>query len=1281
MRILLVLSLCLYQYVNSEVADGQVGPRTHPPRFTIQPVKEQGYKVGDKTGSNVELRCEAEADPPASYRWYKDGQELDLLGNSHYTKLLGVGTLHISNPQDEHEGIYQCFASNEYGTAVSIRSQLKKAVLDPFDTTIDIPTHRPRVGDSLTLNCRPPRSYPTGVVYWGPGTGFDKIQTDERISQDYDGNLHFANIQADDDYDGDVLTCMVQNIVLRSVVKGNDQRIDPHGIAATIDYRAPAVMWTSDSPTVGIVDADMKMKCIFSGYPTPQVTWTRQGEAMPGKVQSTAGQELVIPRLQFSDTGIYRCTGTNLDQGGGPHRDFELIVESRPIWRVKPESVNAAVEENAEFRCEGGGSPEPHIEWSINGEPLTDDNPRREVLEGGHLIRYTNLSESDVQVLQCNASNKHGYIFENVFLNVAADPPAFQEFPDSLTKVAMGQSVNMTCRAYGAPKPVITWYLNDTKVSGNRFTQMKNGYLTITDVRMEDHGTYKCRAQNKFGEKNATGVLSVKERTRITVQPESSTVRADTVVVFECAATTDPDEMENLNIEWRRQGETIDYQNEIRIDKDMDDQSLMIRETIVADTGDYTCIASNGLDSDRVTVTLTVQDKPDPPRNVEFMDCGQTRAVISWSPGESNNAETSHFIPYYHTSFDDPGFYHELDEVAASTTTASISLSPWTNYTFHVRARNDIGLSEPSADTSVCPTDSDIPYVSPGNVCTDLRSPSELVVTWERMEKMDHNGEGFRYNVGYRPNTPGTDFETQTVRDWTQEELVIDLGGDAEDSPFKEYEIYVQAENNEGVAPENRQQIFIGNSGESAPAVAPDNFMVDEESINATSATFLFDRIEETPENVRGHFRGYRVIFWKEGQEDDQRHHDVILGDRYTCEESRVGINPRARGRRQAGDEIEAHVNELWPASTIVAGVATLNNGQTGELSATISFETPEDVPGIPAMFEVREVGSHHLIVQWSPPLEPNGVLTGYIIGYYPVNSPADAETIGPIPPTQLEQKIRDLDPQTRYRITLWATTAVGRGVPKPLEETTLESGTPDVPGFYDIRSGDNSVNVSWVPTAEGETEKPGSEFYVRYRPKDSDEDWTTATPDGENQWVNITDLTPGETYEIQIVAVNGAGDKSYSETKAITIGPREERLVQTIATAGWFIGMMCAIIFLLLILIIVCLIKRNRGGKYPVYEKEKLRGKNPDREDDEAGFGEYNKTDEPFVKKPEHGSIESETKPLGESDSDSMAEYEETDPSKFNEDGSFIGQYGGKKKPDENQPDATSPSALSTFV
>ena len=71
----------------------------------------------------------------------------------------------------------------------------------------------------------------------------------------------------------------------------------------------------------------------------------------------------------------------------------------------------------------------------------------------------------------------------------------------------------------------------------------------------------------------------------------------------------------------------------------------------------------------------------------------------------------------------------------------------------------------------------------------------------------------------------------------------------------------------------------------------------------------------------------------------------------------------------------------------------------------------------------------------------------------------------------------------------------------------------------------------------------------------------------------------------------------------------------------------------------------------------------------------------EPDYKKSQ-GSIESEQKPL-ESDTDSMAEYDDPDTGKFNEDGSFIGQYGGTKRGPETTPeqDTTSPSALSTFV
>ena len=46
----------------------------------------------------------------------------------------------------------------------------------------------------------------------------------------------------------------------------------------------------------------------------------------------------------------------------------------------------------------------------------SDDNSRRAVVNG--VVYYKNLTKADSQVLQCNASNKHGYIFKNVYLNV-----------------------------------------------------------------------------------------------------------------------------------------------------------------------------------------------------------------------------------------------------------------------------------------------------------------------------------------------------------------------------------------------------------------------------------------------------------------------------------------------------------------------------------------------------------------------------------------------------------------------------------------------------------------------------------------------------------------------------------------------------------------------------------------------------------------------------------------------------------------------------------------------
>ena len=44
-------------------------------------------------------------------------------------QLTGVGTIVFNRPEDKDEGMYQCFAENEYGTSLSIVYNLREAKL------------------------------------------------------------------------------------------------------------------------------------------------------------------------------------------------------------------------------------------------------------------------------------------------------------------------------------------------------------------------------------------------------------------------------------------------------------------------------------------------------------------------------------------------------------------------------------------------------------------------------------------------------------------------------------------------------------------------------------------------------------------------------------------------------------------------------------------------------------------------------------------------------------------------------------------------------------------------------------------------------------------------------------------------------------------------------------------------------------------------------------------------------------------------------------------------
>ena len=153
-----------------------------------------------------------------------------------------------------------------------------------------------------------------------------------------------------------------------------------------------------------------------------------------------------------------------------------------------------------------------------------------------------------------------------------------------------------------------------------------------------------------------------------------------------------------------------------------------------------------------------------------------------------------------------------------------------------------------------------------------------------------------------------------------------------------------------------------------------------------------------------------------------------------------------------------------------------------------------------------------------------------------------------------------------------------------------------------------------------------------------------------ETQWIKTEDqlnensivvrgLEPGLTYQFRVVAVDGQFQTPSRIQDVMTYAhfpPMDQINQTTVASSGWFIGMVLALIFLAAVCVVVCLIKRNRGGKYAVQEQEVAHGRGQDY-DDGTGFMEYT---QPLGGHHKAASLGSDLRLPAESDTESMADY-----------------------------------------
>ncbi|XP_059426597.1 neural cell adhesion molecule L1-like protein isoform X6 [Carassius carassius] len=1183
------------------------------------------------------MKCEATGNPGPEFRWTKNAQDFDPYQDPRLITLDDSGTFIIPNNGNltEFQGNYRCFATNKLGTAMSEEIEFivpnvpkfPKEIIDPIEVI---------EGQSVILECNPPKGIPPLQIYWMT-MSLQHIEQDERVSVGLNGNLYFSNaIKTDSRRDYCCFAAfprirtIVQKNAMSVVVKSNKLMKDSdsgsgRGYANSLLERKPSLLTPTgkESHTYLVKGEDLQLECIAEGFPTPEVEWVKIGShKLPERaVVESHGKLLTVEMVNEEDEGKYMCRAKNLY--GDVMHYFHVTVEESPEFEIEPQSQLVTIGADVVIKCVVNGNPQPSVVWRVNGQPLNDvPTSNRKVLKDG-TISIHNAKPENSAVYQCEATNRHGTILANANIMIMNIQPLILTENNLQYMAVEGKGVVMHCKVFSSPASSITWSKADSAdaVEGERFSVHKNGSLEIQNIMKEDIGEYSCFAQNTEGKVAIATTLEVKDPTRIVDPPRDLRVLAGTTIQFSCQAEFDPSIGDDFEILWEKDGMALNGSENARYI--LDDGVLEIINVNFGDQGFYVCVARTPFDQDMALAQLSVVDVPDPPEDVILSEHNGRSVKLQWIPGDDHNSSITEFVIEFEENQHEPGNWREMMRVPGNHHSALLKLHSHVDYRFRVYAINEVGSGRPSQATERYKTPASAPDKNPENIKIEGHLPQEMDINWEPLSPIEHNGPGLEYKVSYRRQGNGEDWTEHMVK--RHSFLVTNT------PTFVLYQIKIQARNHMGWGPEPK--IITAYSGEDFPSAAPEDVAVDV--MNSTMMKVKWKHVQK--EKLNGHLGGYRISYWRlRSLLDSKKTH----GDKHTLTFS--------------GERNHAVVTGLRPFSEYSLIVMAFNSRGNGPGSHPVSFKTPEGVPGQAAAFSVTNIQKHKVTLTWSPPVDANGFITGYILQYQLIN---DTEELGSLMTLNVSADsnklhLQDLESLSKYKFYLRSCTRVGCGPAVSEERTTVPEAT--VLNISTSVSHD-FANISWIPG----TEQKESELYIAFM-NNREGNWKISDVLNSSKTFHIIEgLEPGTEYTVRLMTKSWVDNSSIFEDVIRTSATDLAGIRGGISNQGWFIGLMCAIALLTLIVLIACFVNRNKGGKYSVKEKEDL---HPDLESqgiNDDTFCEYSDNDEKPLKSSQH-SLNGDLK--GGDSGDSMVDYGDED-AHFHEDGSFIGEYSGRKE------------------
>ncbi|KAM6962253.1 neuronal cell adhesion molecule a isoform 8-T8 [Tautogolabrus adspersus] len=906
--------------------------------------------------------------------------------------------------------------------------------------------------------------------------------------------------------------------------------------------------------------------------------------------------------------------------------------------------------ETLELECIADGLPTPEISWQKDGGELPSS--RMSFQNFQKTLKISDVTEADGGDYRCTAANNLGTAHHIIKVTVKA-APFWVSAPRNLI-LAPNETGILTCRVHGEPKPKITWFVNGVSLENapeDHTRKVDDDTVILSNVQSGSSAVYQCNASNEFGYLMANAFVNVLAEPPRVLTPSNRVyqVISNNPALLHCASFGSPIPV----ITWFKDSQTSIKNGDPYVIHENGTLEIHVAQPL--NSGKYTCIASNNLGRKENHVYLEVKEPTRILKQPEYkvVQRGMSAAFECKVKHDPSLIPTMTWLKDDGELPDDERFVVDTD----SLTIKDVKDGDEGTYTCIMNTT----LDKDSASAMLTVVEKPDP---PTDLELTDQTERSVQLTW--IPGDEHNSPTEKFLIQYEDllHEPGIWVNlTEVAGSGTTARLNL--------SPYVYYSFRVLATNRVGYS-EPSQPSSQYRTNPAAPDENPSNV----QGVGTEPGNLVISWTPLTGFQSNGPSLEYKVLWRQKDVEDEWSSKNVANVSHFVVTGTPTYVPYEVK-------------------------VQALNDYGSGpECEAVIGY-SGEDLPlSAPDSVQVMVHNSTLAEVHWEPVLSPSvrGKLQGYKVYYHRERGlhetegdteQKEEEQVLTFSGNRSEGRLPGLQPYSVYNLSIRVLNSKGEGPPSPGKKFETPEGVPGPPSFFNVLNPSlDSLTLEWGPPQTNNGRLAG--YTLKYQPVNNTNELgpiKVMTFLSNETTFTLANLNSSMLYKFYLSAKTIKGSGPFVTEEAFTVMDTAVPSRQVdIATQGWFIGLMCAIALLILVLLIVCFIKRNKGGKYPVKEKEDAHQDpeiQPMKEDD-GTFGEYSDTEDHKPLKgsrtPSNGTVRRD-----ESD-DSLVDYGEGGDGQFNEDGSFIGQYSGKKEKDTHEgnesSEAPSPvNAMNSFV